>query len=34
VGVAIEPVATAKAPEAIGPYSQAIVVGGFVFCSG
>lgn len=25
---------TKKAPEAIGPYSQAIVVNGFVFCSG
>lgn len=23
-----------KAPKAIGPYSQAIVAGGFVFCSG
>ncbi len=27
-------VATTKAPRAIGPYSQAIVAGGFVFCSG
>jgi len=25
---------TNNAPEAIGPYSQAIVVNGFVFCSG
>ncbi|MEQ1502659.1 MAG: RidA family protein [Myxococcota bacterium] len=25
---------TADAPGAIGPYSQAIVAGGFVFCSG
>jgi len=25
---------TAKAPKAIGPYSQAIAVGDFVFCSG
>lgn len=25
---------TAKAPEAIGPYSQAMAAGGFVFCSG
>lgn len=25
---------TAKAPEAIGPYSQATAEGGFVFCSG
>ncbi len=28
------PVATDGAPRAIGPYSQAIVAGGFVFCSG
>jgi 2-iminobutanoate/2-iminopropanoate deaminase len=27
-------VATAAAPAALGPYSQAIVAGGFVFCSG
>jgi 2-iminobutanoate/2-iminopropanoate deaminase len=27
-------VKTEKAPKAIGPYSQAIVAGGFVFCSG
>ena len=27
-------VATDSAPRAIGPYSQAIVAGGFVFCSG
>ncbi|HLU40276.1 MAG TPA: RidA family protein [Planctomycetota bacterium] len=27
-------VSTASAPEAIGPYSQAIAHGGFVFCSG
>jgi 2-iminobutanoate/2-iminopropanoate deaminase len=27
-------VSTDKAPQAIGPYSQAIVAGGFVFCSG
>jgi 2-iminobutanoate/2-iminopropanoate deaminase len=27
-------VATDAAPEALGPYSQAIVAGGFVFCSG
>lgn len=25
---------TTKAPKAIGPYSQAVVSGGFVFCSG
>jgi len=29
-----EPVATEKAPRAIGPYSQAVRAGGFVFCSG
>ena len=28
------PVATTGAPAAIGPYSQAIVSGGLVFCSG
>ena len=28
------PVATTNAPGAIGPYSQAISAGGFVFCSG
>ena len=27
-------VSTDKAPQAIGPYSQAIVANGFVFCSG
>ena len=27
-------VSTTNAPSAIGPYSQAIVAGGFVFCSG
>lgn len=27
-------VKTEKAPAAIGPYSQAVVVNGFVFCSG
>lgn len=27
-------VATTGAPPALGPYSQAIVAGGFVFCSG
>jgi 2-iminobutanoate/2-iminopropanoate deaminase len=30
----IEPVTTRKAPEAIGPYSQALVAQGLVFCSG
>jgi 2-iminobutanoate/2-iminopropanoate deaminase len=27
-------VATNDAPKAVGPYSQAVVAGGFVFCSG
>lgn len=27
-------IATDRAPEAIGPYSQAVIAGGFVFCSG
>ena len=27
-------VATDKAPQAIGPYSQAVQAGGFLFCSG
>lgn len=27
-------VASSKAPKAIGPYSQAVVAGGFVHCSG
>ncbi|NQW02822.1 MAG: RidA family protein [Acidobacteria bacterium] len=30
----LEPVATADAPGAIGPYSQAIKAGGFLFASG
>ena len=30
----IETIATEKAPKALGPYSQAIKAGGFVFCSG
>jgi len=29
-----EVVYTQQAPEAVGPYSQAIATGGFVFCSG
>jgi 2-iminobutanoate/2-iminopropanoate deaminase len=29
-----QPVSTQHAPTALGPYSQAIVAGGFVFCSG
>jgi 2-iminobutanoate/2-iminopropanoate deaminase len=28
------PVQTDKAPAAVGPYSQAIMAGGFVFCAG
>ena len=27
-------ISTAEAPEAVGPYSQAVAAGGFVFCSG
>ena len=30
----INVVSTPDAPKALGPYSQAIVTGGFVFCSG
>ena len=30
----IETIATEKAPRALGPYSQALKAGGFVFCSG
>jgi len=30
----LTPVQTDRAPEAIGPYSQAIVTDGWVFCSG
>jgi 2-iminobutanoate/2-iminopropanoate deaminase len=30
----LEPVHTDRAPQAIGPYSQAIVTDGWVFCSG
>ena len=30
----MEKISTKKAPNAIGPYSQAIKAGGFVFCSG
>lgn len=29
-----QPIATDEAPTAIGPYSQAIVAGDYVFCSG
>jgi len=34
VGVTRRAVSSDQAPEALGPYSQAIVAGGFVFCSG
>lgn len=34
VGTARAAIATDRAPAALGPYSQAIVAGGFVFCSG
>ncbi len=30
----MESVATNNAPQAIGPYSQAIITGNFIFCSG
>lgn len=30
----LTPIATEAAPAAVGPYSQAIRAGGFVFCSG
>jgi 2-iminobutanoate/2-iminopropanoate deaminase len=30
----LKPVSTPHAPEAIGPYSQAVVTDGWVFCSG
>ena len=30
----IETIATENAPKALGPYSQALKVGGFIFCSG
>lgn len=30
----MQTISTEKAPKAIGPYSQAIVANGFVFCSG
>jgi 2-iminobutanoate/2-iminopropanoate deaminase len=32
--MARQAVSTDRAPAALGPYSQAIVAGGFVFCSG
>ncbi len=30
----IETIATENAPKALGPYSQALKTGGFIFCSG
>ena len=30
----IETIATESAPKALGPYSQALKAGGFIFCSG
>lgn len=30
----MKPIVTPLAPKAVGPYSQAMVAGGFVFCSG
>jgi len=30
----MEPISTTSAPQAIGPYSQAIKANGFIFCSG
>ncbi len=30
----MEPISTPNAPQAIGPYSQAIKANGFIFCSG
>jgi 2-iminobutanoate/2-iminopropanoate deaminase len=30
----VRPIATEDAPRAIGPYSQAVVAGGLVYCSG
>jgi len=30
----MKPINTDKAPKAVGPYSQAIEAGGFLFCSG
>ena len=32
--MSVKSVSTDKAPAAIGPYSQAIVAGGFIFCAG
>ena len=30
----IETIATENAPKALGPYSQALKAGGFIYCSG
>lgn len=30
----IKPVSTSEAPEAVGPYSQAVCAGGLIYCSG
>jgi 2-iminobutanoate/2-iminopropanoate deaminase len=30
----MKPINTDKAPKAVGPYSQAVAAGGFLFCSG
>ncbi len=30
----IKTIATRQAPEAVGPYAQAVQAGGFIFCSG
>lgn len=30
----MQPISTTQAPQAIGPYSQAIEANGFIFCSG
>ena len=32
--MSLRSISTPAAPQAIGPYSQAVVAGGFVFCSG
>ena len=32
--MSLRSISTPTAPQAIGPYSQAVVAGGFVFCSG
>ena len=32
--IVIETIATENAPKALGPYSQALKAGGFIYCSG